>query len=160
MDSMPKPKKNRVGYTSGVFDLFHIGHLRILQKAKSLCDQLIVGVTTDKLVGYKQTEAVIPFEQRIEIIQNIKCVDLAVPQDKLDKYEMWKKLKFDVMFIGDDWHGTQRFKEFEKKLAEVNVRIIYLPYTHGVCSSDIKAKILNHDKSKHSVKSKAVPNDS
>lgn len=156
---MPQPKKKVVGYTSGVFDLFHVGHLRILQQAKALCDQLIVGVTIDKLVGYKNTEVVIPFEQRIDIIRNLRCVDLAIPQKDLDKYEMWKKIKFDVMFIGDDWFGTQRFKEFEKKLAKVDVRIVYLPYTHGVCSSDIKAKILGKDKTKRPVKSKAKPND-
>jgi len=146
MESMHQSKKRIIGYTSGVFDLFHVGHLRILQQAKSLCDHLIVGVTYDELVGYKNTKVVIPFEQRIEIIQNIRCVDLAVPQDHLDKYEMWLKLKFDVMFIGDDWFGTQRFKNNEKKLAEVNVKIIYLPYTQGISSSDIKEKIRGMDK--------------
>ncbi|MFC2161573.1 adenylyltransferase/cytidyltransferase family protein [Acidobacteriota bacterium] len=154
---MPQPKKSIIGFTSGVFDLFHVGHLRILQHAKSLCDKLIVGVTADELVGYKNTQVVIPFEQRIEIIRNLRCVDLAVPQDNLDKYEMWKKLKFDVMFIGDDWYGTQRFKDFEKKLAQVDVRIIYLPYTRGICSSEIKERILGQDKKKHN---KIIPKNS
>ena len=138
-----KNKKNNtknqiVGYTSGVFDLFHIGHLNILNRAKALCDKLIVGVTIDELVGYKNAEAVVPFEERLEIIKNIKCVDLAIPQDNLDKFVMWKKLKFDVMFIGDDWFDTERFKQYEEDLARVGVEIIYLPYTKGVSSTSRK----------------------
>lgn len=146
-----KPKQV-VGFTSGVFDLFHIGHLNILQRAKSLCDKLIVGVTVDELVGYKDTEAVIPFNERFEIVKNIKCVDLAIPQDHLDKFVMWKKLKFDVMFIGDDWYDTERFRDFEDKLAEVGVQIIYLPYTEGISTSHIKEKIkrLNNEDSSFS----------
>lgn len=135
--------KNRVvGFTSGVFDLFHVGHLNILKRAKALCDRLIVGVTTDELVSYKNTEAVVPFAERLEIVQSIKYVDLAVPQDNLDKLEMWKKLKFDVMFIGDDWYDTGRFKEFEAKLAGVGVKIIYLPYTKGISTSEIKERFI------------------
>ena len=133
-------KKQIIGYTSGVFDLFHVGHLNILKRARALCDRLIVGVTVDELVGYKGAKAVVPFEERIEIVQNIKCVDLAVPQDHLDKYVMWEKLKFDVMFIGDDWYDTDRFKDFEEKLARVGVKIIYLPYTEGVSTSVRKKK--------------------
>lgn len=139
---MMSGKKDQViGYTSGVFDLFHVGHLNILKRARALCDRLIVGVTIDELVGYKGAKAVIPFEQRIEIVQSIRYVDLAVPQDHLDKLVMWQKLKFDVMFIGNDWFDTERFKEYEKKLAGVGVKIIYLPYTEGVSTSDIKDKL-------------------
>lgn len=142
---MTDPKKEItkdqiIGYTSGVFDMFHLGHLNILKRAKSLCDRLIVGVTTDALVSYKNATAVVPFEERLEIVQNIKCVDLAVPQDDLDKYVMWEKLKFDVMFIGDDWFDTERFKKFEEKLAAVGVKIIYLPYTKGVSTSERKKR--------------------
>ena len=133
-------KKQIIGYTSGVFDMFHVGHLNILNRAKSLCDRLIVGVTIDELVSYKNAKAVVPFEERIEIVKNIKCVDLSIPQDTLDKYIMWKKLKFDVMFIGDDWFDTERFKEYEEKLARVGVEIIYLPYTKGVSTSERKKK--------------------
>jgi glycerol-3-phosphate cytidylyltransferase len=133
-------KDQIIGYTSGVFDMFHLGHLNILKRAKSLCDRLIVGVTTDELVCYKNAEAAVPFEERLEIVQNVKCVDLAVPQDDLDKYVMWEKLKFDVMFIGDDWFDTERFKQFEEKLATVGVKIIYLPYTKGVSTSERKKR--------------------
>jgi glycerol-3-phosphate cytidylyltransferase len=135
-----RPKNQVLGYTSGVFDMFHIGHLNILNRAKSLCDRLIVGVTTDELVGYKNARAVVPFKERIEIVKNIRCVDLAIPQDDLDKFVMWKKLKFDLMFIGDDWFETERFKEFEEKLARVGVEIIYLPYTKGVSTTVRKKK--------------------
>ena len=134
-------KKQIIGYTSGVFDMFHIGHLNILKYSKSLCDKLVVGIITDELVSYKNTEVIVPFEERIEIVQNIKCVDLAVPQDNLDKFIMWKKLKFDVMFIGDDWFDTKRFDEFEEKLSQVGVKIIYLPYTKGVSTSLRKQKL-------------------
>lgn len=130
-----------VGYTSGVFDLFHLGHLNILKRARSMCDRLIVGVTVDELVDYKGTRAVVPFAERIEIVQNIKCVDLAVPQDTLDKFLMWQKLKFDVMFIGDDWFGTERFKAFEAQLRVAGVQIVYLPYTRGISTSERKLRV-------------------
>jgi glycerol-3-phosphate cytidylyltransferase len=136
-----KEKKQVIGYTSGVFDLFHIGHLNILKRAKALCDRLIVGVTIDELVGYKGARAVVPFAERLEIVQSIKYVDLAIPQDHLDKYEMWQKLKFDVMFIGDDWYNTERFKKFEEKLCRVGVKVIYLPYTGGISTSNRKQKL-------------------
>ena len=137
-------KGNITGYTSGVFDLFHMGHLLILQRASSMCDRLIVGVTTDELVAYKGSRPVVSLRERLAIVQNIKCVDLAIPQDNLNKYEMWRKLKFDVMFIGDDWFDTERFNEFEKKLSEVGVEIIYLPYTRGVSTSNRKALSKKH----------------
>ncbi len=142
MREIAERAQQTIGYTSGVFDLFHIGHLNILKRAKSLCDRLIVGVTIDELVSYKGAKAIVPFEERLEIVQNIKCVDLAVPQNHLDKYTMWEKLKFDVMFIGDDWFDTERFKKFEAKLSTVGVKIIYLPYTERVSTTERK-KILD-----------------
>lgn len=134
-------KRQIVGYASGVFDLFHVGHLRILQRAKALCDRLIVGVTVDELVGYKNQKVVVPFDQRLEIVSGLKAVDLAIPQDDLDKFVMWKKLKFDVMFIGDDWFGSGRFKDYERKLKLVGVKIVYLPYTMGISTSGLKTKL-------------------
>ena len=141
MNETREPKCETVGYTSGVFDLFHVGHLNLLLRSKALCDRLIVGVTTDELVAYKNASPVIPFEQRIEIIKNIRCVDLAIPQDDLDKFSMWRKLKFDMMFIGDDWFDTDRFKQYEDQLTSVGVKIVYLPYTEGVSTSDIKKSL-------------------
>jgi len=136
-------RKPIVGYTSGVFDTFHVGHSNILKRAKAQCDYLIVGVTVDELVSYKDTQPLYPYEDRVEIIRNIKGVDEVVPQDHLDKLEMWKKNNFDVMFIGDDWKNTERFKEYEKNLATVGVKIIYLPYTKGVSTSFMKQIIKN-----------------
>lgn len=127
--------KTTIGYTSGVFDLFHIGHLNLLKNAKGLCDKLIVGVTVDALVKYKHKNSVIPFEERIEIVRNIKCVDAAIPQEDLDKFKMWEKLKFDVLFVGDDWYQSPRWKSLEQKFKNVGVRIIYFPYTKGTSST-------------------------
>lgn len=132
-----------VGYASGVFDLFHVGHLNLLRRAKGLCDRLVVGVTADDLVGYKNAEAVIPFAERLAIVEAVRYVDAAVPQDDLDKFAMWKRLKFDVLFIGDDWYETERYKDFEARLAAVGVKVVYLPYTEGVSTTDIKGRIFS-----------------
>lgn len=127
--------KLTVGYTSGVYDLFHIGHLNLLKNAKGLCDKLIVGVSVDKLVEYKHKRPVIPFEERIEIVRNIKFVDAAIPQEELDKFKMWEKLHFDILFVGDDWYNSPSWKEMEEKFKEVGVRVVYFPYTKGTSST-------------------------
>jgi glycerol-3-phosphate cytidylyltransferase len=127
----------RVGYTSGVFDLFHIGHLTLLKNARGLCDKLIVGVTVDELVSYKNKRAVIPFEERLEIVRSIQYVDAAIPQYDMDKFEMWNKLSFDVMFVGDDWYRSDKWSQLEEKFTEVGVRIVYFPYTPGTSSTII-----------------------
>lgn len=127
--------KTIIGYTSGVYDLFHIGHLNLLKNAKGLCDKLIVGVSTDKLVEYKHKHPVIPFEERIEIVRSCKFVDAAIPQEELDKYKMWEKLHFDILFVGDDWFNSPSWKEMEEKFNKVGVRVIYFPYTKGTSST-------------------------
>tara|TARA_B110000444_G_scaffold210171_1_gene205376 strand:- start:75 stop:503 length:429 start_codon:yes stop_codon:yes gene_type:complete len=139
-------KRMTIGYTSGVYDLFHVGHLNMLRNAKSLCDKLIVGVTTDELVSYKNKKAVIPFHERIEIVRNIKCVDVVVPQEDMDKIKQWDKLKFDVIFVGDDWHNTDKWKEIELDFKRVGVQIVYFPYTKGISSTKLN-KILNKERS-------------
>lgn len=126
-----------IGYTSGVFDLFHVGHLRILRNARGMCDKLIVGVTTDELVAYKKKRAVIPFDERLEIVRSIEYVDSVVAQENMDKFAMWEKLKFDVLFVGDDWQKTEKWDDYEKQFAEVGVRIVYFPYTKGTSSTMI-----------------------
>ena len=126
-----------IGYTTGVYDLFHVGHLNLLKNAKGLCDKLIVGVTVDELVLYKGKHAMIPFSDRIEIIRNIKCVDAAVPQYDMDKLTMCKKLGATILFVGDDWYGTEKWKAYEKDFNEAGIKIIYFPYTHGVSSTKI-----------------------
>jgi glycerol-3-phosphate cytidylyltransferase len=139
-------KKITIGYTSGVYDLFHVGHLNMLRNAKSLCDKLIVGVTTDELVSYKNKKAVIPFHERIEIVRNIKCVDAVVPQEDMDKMKQWDKLKFDVIFVGDDWHNTEKWKDFESDFKEVGVKIVYFPYTKGISSTKLNNILKNERK--------------
>ena len=124
-----------IGYTTGVFDLFHVGHLNMLKNAKAMCDKLIVGVTVDELVSYKHKKAVIPFEERLEIVRSIEYVDVAIPQTSMNKFVAWEKLKFDVMFVGDDWYGTDKWRDYEKQFNEVGVRIIYFPYTKGTSST-------------------------
>jgi glycerol-3-phosphate cytidylyltransferase len=124
-----------IGYTSGVYDLFHIGHLNLLRNAKGMCDKLIVGVTTDELVSYKFKKVVIPHNERMEIVRSIRYVDSVVPQEDMDKFEMWKKLKFDVMFVGDDWYASDKWEELEQKFNEVDVKIIFFPYTKGTSST-------------------------
>lgn len=126
-----------IGYTSGVYDLFHIGHLNLLKNAKGMCDKLVVGVTVDELVTYKGKKAVISFEDRAEIVRNIKWVDAVVPQYDMNKVEMCQKLKADVLFVGDDWYGTEKWQKFEKELEEIGTRVVYFPYTKGVSSTKI-----------------------
>ena len=124
-----------IGYTTGVFDLFHIGHLNLLKNAKGMCDKLIVGVTSDELVSYKNKKSVIPFEERMEIVRNIKYVDVVVPQENMNKLEAWEMLRFDIMFVGDDWAKTDKWKKFEESFDEVGVKIVYFPYTKTTSST-------------------------
>lgn len=126
-----------IGYTAGVFDLFHIGHLNLLRNAKGMCDRLIVGVSTDDLVKLKGKNPVIPFCDRIEIVRNIRCVDAVVAQENMDKLEMCKKLKANVMFVGDDWYQSERWQEYEAEFAKEGIRIVYFPYTKNVSSTQI-----------------------
>lgn len=139
-------KKIIVGYTAGVFDLFHIGHLNILRNAKGMCDELIVGVSSDELVSYKGKQPVIPYEERSEIVRNIKCVDAVVKQDNMDKFKMWEKLQFDIMFVGDDWKGTDKWNKLEEQFSGVGVKIVYFPYTKTTSSTLITETLhsLNH----------------
>lgn len=124
-----------IGYTAGVYDLFHIGHLNLLKNARGMCDKLIVGVTVDELVTYKGKRAMIPFEDRIEIIRSVKYVDAAVPQYDMDKLQMCRKLGASILFVGDDWFGTEKWQTYEKEFSEAGVKIVYFPYTKGISST-------------------------
>jgi len=126
-----------IGYTTGVFDLFHIGHLNLLKNAKGMCDKLVVGVTVDELVQYKGKNVLIPFEDRIEIVRSCKYVDAAIPQYDMDKLKACKEIGAEIMFVGDDWYGTDKWKLYEETLAKENVRVVYFPYTKGVSSTRI-----------------------
>ncbi len=131
-----------IGYTTGVYDMFHVGHLNILRRAKEQCDYLIVGVSTDELVQHdKNKTPIIPFEDRCKIIEAIKYVDKVVPQENKDKFGAWEKYHFDKMFVGSDWQGTETWKRFEEQFANVNVEIVYLSHTDGISSSILREKI-------------------
>ena len=132
-----------IGYAAGVFDLFHIGHLNLLRNASSMCDRLVVGVSTDELVSYKFKKAVIPFQERLEIVRSIEYVDAVIPQENMDKMEIWKKLKFDIMFVGDDWYESDKWEKFESDFTKVGVKVIYFPYTKGTSSTIINEALLS-----------------
>jgi|TARA_B100000767_G_scaffold236671_1_gene230543 glycerol-3-phosphate cytidylyltransferase len=138
----------KIGYTAGVFDLFHIGHVNILKNSKELCDKLIVGVTTDELVKYKFKKAVIPFSERIEIIRSCKYVDVAIPQYDINKVETVKRLKANYLFVGDDWYKTKKWKIQENELKKIKCKVIYFPYTKGTSSTLINKSLTKLRKNK------------
>lgn len=131
-----------IGYTAGVYDLFHIGHLNLLKNAKGMCDKLVVGVTVDELVSYKGKQSMIPFEDRIEIVRSCKYVDAAVPQYDMDKLTACKKLGASIMFVGDDWYASEKWREYEREFASEGIRIVYFPYTKGISSTKITKALL------------------
>ncbi len=131
-----------VVYATGVFDLFHVGHLNLLENARALGDKLIVGVSTDELVEqYKGRRPAVPFEERIRIVRALKCVDACIPQYDLDKYAAWQRLRFDIWVHGDDWYGVEKTMEYKAKLEANGVYVVFLPYTRGVSSSERRALI-------------------
>lgn len=136
-------KKYKIGYTSGVYDMFHIGHLNLLRRAKEQCEYLIVGVSTDELAQYKNKTPIIPYSERKQIIEAIKYVDLVVPQENMDKLAACKKLNADVIFVGDDWKGTEKWNKIEQELATIGAEVVYFPYTKGTSSTILREKLLN-----------------
>lgn len=132
-------KKYKLGYTQGVYDMFHIGHLNLLNHAKEYCDTLIVGVNSDELVkSYKHKIPVINQDERRAIVASIKAVDACVIADTLDKEEIWKSLHFDAIFIGDDWKGNPRWEQTKVDLAKLGVDVVFLPHTEGVSSTILR----------------------
>ena len=135
-------KKYKIGYTTGVFDLFHIGHLNIIRQAKEQCEYLIVGVSTDDLVEkYKHKKPIIPYDERAAIVAAIRYVDEVVPQKTMDKLEAWKRLGFEVMFHGDDWKGSKMYDEVQKKFSEHGVDLVFLKHTDGTSTTLIEEKV-------------------
>ena len=134
-------KKYKIGYTDGEYDLFHVGHLNLLERAKAQCDYLIVAVTTDELVSYKNKKAMIPYEDRARIVAALKVVDQVVPQVNMNKMEAWERYHFDAMFVGDDWKGTEKWQRYEEEFRTVGVDIVYFPYTKGISSTIIEGKL-------------------
>lgn len=124
-----------IGYTTGVFDLFHVGHVNVLRNAKAMCDKLIVGVTEDELVLYKGKRSVIPFEERIQVVRACKYVDVAIPQKDMNKVEAAKKNHANILFVGDDWYDTEKWSNYEIELDKIGCKVVYFPYTKGTSST-------------------------
>ena len=140
-------EKKVIGYTTGVFDMFHIGHLNILRRAKEQCDYLIVGVSTDELVQHdKHKTPIIPYADRAAIVEAIRYVDQVVPQVDKNKFAAWEKYQFQKMFVGSDWQGTDVWNRFEEQFAEVGVEIVYLTHTDGISSTLLRERLSNDHK--------------
>ena len=125
-----------IGYTTGVFDMFHVGHLNLLRRARENCDRLIVGVSTDEVVrAYKHHDPIVPYDERVAIVKAIRYVDEVVPQISMDKFAAWEQLHFNCLFHGNDWKGSSMYNEVEAKLRAVGVNVVYFPYTEGTSST-------------------------
>ncbi|MGC9151752.1 MAG: adenylyltransferase/cytidyltransferase family protein [Microbacter sp.] len=125
-------------YTSGTFDMFHVNHLRMINYARGLADILIVGVSTDELVASYKAPPVIPFVERMQIIEALKAPDIVIPQHTLDHTEIVKKLNIDAFVVGDDWYGKYDY------LKELGVEVFYFPYGNGISSSSLKKNIYDN----------------
>lgn len=128
-----------IGYVPGAWDMFHIGHLNILKRAREHCDWLVAGVVTDEtLFEMKKKYPIVPFEERLAIVQAIGIVDEAVVDFSSNKLEAWERVHFDVLFKGDDWRGTAKGRRLERDLATVGVRVHYFPYTLSTSSTELR----------------------
>lgn len=135
-------KKYKIGYTTGVFDMFHIGHLNILKRAKEQCEYLIVGVTTDALCEErKHKRPIIREEDRVAIVESIKYVDKVVLQSDMDKLRPVKEHRIDAVFVGSDWKGTSAWNEYEKAFSAVGCTVVYLDHTDGISSSILRERL-------------------
>lgn len=132
-------KKYNVGYTTGVFDMFHVGHLNILEQAKKQCNYLIVGVTTDELcLKRKNKLPIINEHDRVRIVESICYVDKVVLQQDMDKLSAVRKLGADVVFVGSDWKGTSAWNTYEREFKKINVDVVYIPHTDGISSTMLR----------------------
>lgn len=137
-------KKYKIGYTTGVYDMFHIGHLNVIKRAKEQCDFLIVGVTTDELCFKRKNKyPIIQESERMAIIAELRSVDKVVPQDSMDKLEVVKKYGADVVFVGSDWKGTESWNKYEKEFAEAGCSVVYLEHTDGISSTILRNRLNN-----------------
>lgn len=136
----------RVGYAPGAFDLFHIGHLNLLRQAKERCEFLIAGVVADEvIIEHKKVTPVIPLAERLEIVRNIRFVDMAHSAMTNDKTEIWQELRFGVLFKGNDWQGTEKGIRLERDFAALGVEVVYFPYTQATSSSSLRRTLQNID---------------
>uniref|UniRef100_A0A6C0CIZ0 Cytidyltransferase-like domain-containing protein n=1 Tax=viral metagenome TaxID=1070528 RepID=A0A6C0CIZ0_9ZZZZ len=135
--------KYKIGFTTGTFDLFHTGHVRLLKSAKMMCDYLIVAVTDDLLAIKQKRKPIIDIQNRMEVVGACKYVDLVIPHRGETKLEAYFKYKFDVCFIGDDWFNSEEYHQVEKDLSPYGVDMIYFPYSSNISTSDIIKSIQN-----------------
>ena len=136
----------RIGYAPGAFDLFHMGHLNLLRQAKERCEFLIAGVVADEvLIEHKRITPVIPLAEQLEIVRNVRSVDMAHAAMTNDKTEIWRKLRFNVLFKGNDWQGTEKGIRLERDFAALGVEVVYFPYTQATSSSSLRRTLQNID---------------
>jgi choline-phosphate cytidylyltransferase/glycerol-3-phosphate cytidylyltransferase len=135
---MKKKPPRKVVYTSGTFDLFHSNHLQMIKYARGLGDVLIVGVSTDELVCTYKDPPIIPFEERLAIVEGLKYPDIVIPQRSLDHRELVARLNIDIFVVGDDWTGKYDY------LKEQGVQVFYFPYGAGVSSTELRQRILDN----------------
>ena len=134
-----------VGYASGVFDMFHVGHLNILQRARDHCDWLVVGVATDEYVeGLKGVRPVIPLDERVAIVSALAIVDEVILDSSENKSLAWSRRKFDVVFKGDDWRGAAKGVRLEAEMRELGVEVVYFPYTTHTSSAMLRERLQEH----------------
>ena len=138
-----------IGYTAGVYDLFHIGHLNLLKNAKKQCDYLIVGITSDEAAQYKNKKPFISQDERMKIVSAIKYVDKVVLQEDLDKVKAWEKYHYDRLFVGSDWQGTEKWNKYEAQLKEKGASVVYLPYTKTTSSTILQNTIKKFNEDNH-----------
>ena len=135
-------KKYKIGYTTGVFDMFHIGHLNVIKRAKEQCEYLIVGVTTDELsMKRKNKLPVICEQERMAIVEAIKYVDRVVPQSDMDKIKPVTEYNVDAVFVGSDWEGTPEWEAYEQDFAKVGCTVVYLDHTDGISSTILRERL-------------------
>lgn len=139
-------KQYKTGYTSGVYDMFHIGHLNILKNAKQFCETLIVGVTTDDLCYLRKHKyPIINEKDRMEIVQSIRYVDKVIPQSDMDKKRVVQDFHVDAVFVGSDWKGTDAWNKYEREFSELGCSVVYLDHTDGISSSLLRERICSED---------------
>lgn len=129
-------KKFKIGYTSGVYDMFHLGHLNILRRAKEMCEILVVGVTTDELCyAQKHKYPIIQESERMAIVRAIRYVDQVILQKDMDKVKVVQQLGADAVFVGSDWKGTDSWNKYEEEFSKIGCQVVYLDHTDGISST-------------------------
>lgn len=140
-------KKYKCGYTTGVYDMFHIGHLNVIKKAKEQCEYLIVGVTTDELCYRRKHKYPIICEQeRVAIVSELRSVDQVVLQDDMNKLQAVIKYHVDAVFVGSDWKDTETWKKYEKEFESVGCDVVYLDHTDGISSTILRDRLNSGEK--------------